>query len=62
MMAPEKSVSTVGGLMVVGIGAGSALGAAMENIPVGMAIGLALGLVIGFGIDMNRRKQDNDNQ
>ena len=55
-MAAKKSVSAVGGLMVIGAGAGAALGATMDKIGVGLAIGLALGLIFGFGIDANRRK------
>ena len=59
-MSTKRTISAVGGIMVVGIGAGIAISAAIDNIPVGMSLGLALGLIFGCGIDMNRRRKDRD--
>ncbi len=59
-MVRKERASAVGGLTVVGVDIGSALGAALDNVPVGMGIGLALGLILGPGIDMNRHKSDRD--
>ena len=56
----KKTVPTVGGLMVIELGVGMALGSAMNNMPVYMALGIVLGLLFGVGIDMSRRKQQAD--
>lgn len=59
-MSAKQTVSAIGGMMVVGVGAGTALGVAMENLPIGLALGAALGLLIGAGIDINRRRNSKD--
>lgn len=59
-MSMKKTVSAVGGLTVIGVGVGCALGAATDNVEVGLAIGAALGILVGAGIDANRRRKGDD--
>jgi len=44
--------------MCMGISIGTAIGAAMDNIPVCMAVGLSVGMCIGSLIDAKNRKTD----
>lgn len=44
--------------MCMGISIGTAIGAAMDNIPVYMAVGLSVGMCIGSLIDAKNRKTD----
>ena len=44
--------------MCMGISIGTAIGAAMDNIPVCMAVGLSVGMCIGSLIDAKKRKTD----
>ena len=44
--------------MCMGISIGTAIGAAMDNIPICMAVGLSLGMCIGSLIDAKNRKTD----
>ena len=46
--------------MCMGISIGTAIGAAMDNIPVYMAVGLSLGMCIGSFIDAKNQKAEND--
>ena len=46
--------------MCMGISIGTAIGAAMDNIPVYMAVGLSLGMCIGSFIDAKNQKEEND--
>ena len=46
--------------MCMGISIGTAIGAAMDNIPVCMAVGLSLGMCIGSFIDAKNQKAEND--
>ena len=46
--------------MCLGISIGTAIGAAMDNIPVCMAVGLSLGMCIGSFIDAKNLKAEND--
>ena len=46
--------------MCLGISIGTAIGAAMDNIPVYMAVGLSLGMCIGSFIDAKNQKAEND--
>ena len=46
--------------MCLGISIGTAIGAAMDNIPVCMAVGLSLGMCIGSFIDAKNQKAEND--
>jgi hypothetical protein len=44
--------------VAIGVGAGTALGVALHNIPVWLAIGAALGVF--FGLVMNRRNRNSN--
>ena len=44
--------------MCMGISIGTAIGAAVDNIPVCMAVGLSVGMCIGSLIDAKNRKTD----
>ena len=46
--------------MCLGISIGTAIGAAVDNIPVCMAVGLSLGMCIGSFIDAKNQKVEND--
>lgn len=46
--------------MCMGISIGTAIGAAMDNIPVCMAVGLSLGMCIGSFIDAKNQKAEKD--
>ena len=46
--------------MCMGISIGTAIGAAMDNIPICMAVGLSLGMCIGSFIDAKNQKAEND--
>ena len=46
--------------MCMGISIGTAIGAAMDNIPVCMAVGLSVGMCIGSLIDAKNRKTEKD--
>ena len=46
--------------MCMGISIGTAIGAAMDNIPVYMAVGLSVGMCIGSLIDAKNRKTEKD--
>ena len=46
--------------MCLGISIGTAIGAAMDNIPICMAVGLSLGMCIGSFIDAKNQKAEND--
>ena len=46
--------------MCMGISIGTAIGAAMDNIPVYMAVGLSLGMCIGSFIDAKNQKAEKD--
>ena len=46
--------------MCMGISIGTAIGAAMDNIPVYMAVGLSVGMCIGSLIDAQNRKTEKD--
>ena len=46
--------------MCLGISIGTAIGAAMDNIPVYMAVGLSLGMCIGSFIDAKNQKAEKD--
>lgn len=46
--------------MCMGISIGTAIGAAMDNIPVCMAVGLSLGMCIGSFIDARNQKTEKD--
>ena len=46
--------------MCMGISIGTAIGAAMDNIPVCMAVGLSVGMCIGSFIDAKNQKAEND--
>ena len=46
--------------MCMGISIGTAIGAAVDNIPVCMAVGLSLGMCIGSFIDAKNQKAEND--
>ena len=47
--------------MCMGISIGTAIGAAMDNIPVYMAVGLSLGMCIGSFIDAKTKRQKRIN-
>lgn len=46
--------------MCMGISIGTAIGAAMDNIPICMAVGLSLGMCIGSFIDAKNQKAEKD--
>ena len=46
--------------MCMGISIGTAIGAAMDNIPICMADGLSLGMCIGSFIDAKNQKAEKD--
>ena len=46
--------------MCMGISIGTAIGAAMDNIPICMAVGLSLGMCIGSFIDAKNQKVEKD--
>ena len=46
--------------MCMGISIGTAIGAAMDNIPVYMAVGLSVGMCIGSLIDAKNHKTEKD--
>ena len=46
--------------MCLGISIGTAIGAAMDNIPVYMAVGLSIGMCIGSFIDAKNQKAEKD--
>ena len=46
--------------MCMGISIGTAIGAAMDNIPVCMAVGLSVGMCIGSLIDAKNQKAEKD--
>ena len=46
--------------MCMGISIGTAIGAAVDNIPVCMAVGLSLGMCIGSFIDAKNQKAEKD--
>ncbi len=46
--------------MCIGIGAGIAIGIALDNIGAGVAIGVGVGLAIGVALE--RRNKSGDNQ
>ncbi len=50
--------SQIGAWMAIGVGIGTALGAATENMGAGIAIGIGIGLAIGAGLDANAKKMD----
>jgi len=47
--------SAIGFWLVVGVGAGVAIGVALNSIPVGIAVGAGLGFLLGAAIDQQRR-------
>ena len=46
--------------MCMGLSIGTAIGAAMDNIPVCVAVGLSLGMCIGSFIDAKNQKAEKD--
>ena len=56
----NKSVSWIGGMMVIGLGIGASIGATLDKIPVGAGCGIALGLVIGAFADKIRKSKESD--
>ncbi len=57
-MAGKKMLSSVGGMMVVGAGAGSAIGAAFDRVSLGFVLGIVIGILAGAFIDTIRRRRN----
>jgi hypothetical protein len=53
---PKKPpANMVGAGMVIGVGAGVALGAALDNIAVGVPVGAGVGLALGVALSAKSR-------
>ena len=52
---PQRSFLGVG--IAIGVGIGSAIGVAMDNLPIGIAIGLGVGVAFGAAMDAADRKK-----
>ena len=55
---PENQMTYMPIGMCIGIGVGTAIGAAFDNIPVFMCLGLSIGLALGVAIDAIKKKNE----
>lgn len=55
---PEGNHGTtyIGAFIAIGVGAGTAIGVALDNLPLGMGIGVAAGLILGIAFEIKKKK------
>ena len=59
---PENEIQPLPFCMCIGLSVGTALGAGLHNIPIGMCIGLCAGLCIGGLLDAKARKESKESE
>lgn len=54
--ANHRPGGALGAYLAIGIGAGTAIGVALDNIGLGIGIGLAIGIALGAAADASHRR------
>tara|TARA_R110000772_G_scaffold36961_4_gene88063 strand:+ start:163 stop:342 length:180 start_codon:yes stop_codon:yes gene_type:complete len=54
--------SKIGAAMAIGIGVGTAMGAAFNKVGIGVALGAGIGVAVGAVMDQQRKDSDNDSK
>ena len=56
-----KRLNQPAGWIAIGVGVGSAIGVAFDNIPLGMSMGASIGVVL-MALQQKREERDKDDQ